>query len=1390
MSLTPQDGPGGLPSHHRPSHVIALGASAGGLASVQGFFEAMPMGTGLAFVLIQHLSPDHKSLMKEILSRHTKLQVDVARDGQSVESDSVYLIPPAKTLAIRDGVLFLMERDDRQGRSNPIDLFFESLAHDFGDRAIGVIFSGTGSDGTQGIRAIKHYGGLVMVQDSSAAFDGMPRSAIGTGLADFVLPPDMMPRRLLRYVGCSRTPILQASDESNLQMLERILAAVAEKTAVDLTRYKPQSLAPRIEKRMRVQSVENLDDYYALLQSSANEAHALMHELLIGVTLFFRDPGAFEALRREVLPVMFESLDEHSVLRVWVPACSTGEEAYSLAMVIDEFLSRSAGSQQFKIFATDLDDRAIRHASAGFYARTIDAQLTQQQLLRYFAREGDGYRVTSRIRDRVVFAKHNVVNDPAFTRIDLLSCRNMLTYLQSDLQDKVLANLCYSLRAQGFLMLGATEALGPAKPAFHEVDAQWRIYRKRSTGTALPLNTALPLPPAMRAPMADARSAASSEEAQLYEKTSTLLLSRQGDAAAIIDEESSVRHVFGRGSEFLTVPEGTPTQDITRLLTGDLRMSVIRMLREAKEGQTGLLCEVSRRGRDSEPMVTRATLDTIPLDRGRPPLFLLTLQDLGAPDPDQALVRVEPPGDNHHLRDLEAEIASMREHLQSTIEALETANEELQSTNEELIASNEELQSTNEELHSVNEELHTVNTEHQRKLGEQEMLTSDLEHLLKITEIGTIFLDSSFRVRKFTPAIAKIAPLMQQDIGRPIANLNHGLVDVDLVAQAKGVVASGRSSESEAQSADGKHLLMRAVPYRDQADTLAGVVFSFVDITAIEETRKSLAESESRFRQIAENISEIFWMRDPKTQALLYVSPAFERLWRIPADKLLQDPSAWFEPIHASDRGRVEQAYAEDLSSGRLDIEYRITREEGAETWIRDRGFPIHDEAGQLVRVTGLAQDVTSRHQHELTLRRNAETLDSLANTDPLTELANRRGLERTLNCELERCRRGGGTLVAVLADCDDFKSVNDGFGHAVGDIVLREISQRLLVKLRPTDHLARVGGDEFLALLPDTRPAEAYRLAERLRLSVTDVPLVLGDNTLQLSASFGVAPVPPDLISLDEVLGELHSSLATSKRGGKNRVSADDATEAEALQGNIVDALRRGTGFRVFAQPLRRLADGEIVGYELLSRGPAGVFEAPDDFFRLSIENNILTLVDLACLKNCLRAALAGQDAPPQRHGQPRFHVNLYPSTLLDATPDRLASLFENRTLATDLCLELSEQQFIGEPTYLAQRVKLVRDLGVKVALDDVGFGRSSLEALVTLEPDLIKIDRGFVQGCAEDAGKRRTLQRLLHVADSLSASVIAEGIETEDDRTVLLDLGVGVGQGFLWEPPSSFAA
>ncbi|MBI1247596.1 chemotaxis protein CheR [bacterium] len=834
-----------------PSYVVGVGASAGGLEALERLFENMPTDSGMAFVVVQHLSPDFKSLMDELLARRTDIPIYRVTDGMRLQANAIYLIPPKKNMELSGGCLHLTAQN--VGSLNlPIDIFFRSLAKDAKEKAIAVVLSGTGSDGSRGIQDVHEAGGLVVVQSiQSAGFDGMPRSALGTGITDVVCPPDSIASRILEYIQSPATFINQEAGEEDLpdsSEFVTIFKLFRNQYGIDFSMYKPTTIVRRIERRLKLARCGSLAEYSKLVEGDARELDVLYRDLLVEVTQFFRDLEAFQKLRNSVIPGLLDQAIETGELRIWVPGCATGEEAYSLAMLATEAIERRGLKIELKLFASDVHQTSMETASSGVYSSASVSRMPLEFRDRFFTRIGDLYHISTDLRQKVIFAPHDITKDPPFTRIDLISCRNVLIYFNQDVQKRVISLFHFGLNVGGVLFLGPSESIGELEREFEPIDRQWRVYRKLRNVRLADTGPISPQPPLTRVVYTRPSYVATQtrgDKSWTVPEAYDHLLSKYVPPSLLINQHLELVHSFGDTRRLLVQPEGKATLDVLKMVEGDLRTAMNAALHKASTKEETIAFEGVRVRSDLGESLYRIVAE--PYHKGSEKMYLVSLEQMAAPvqtSQDMEPVQFDSADQSaQRIVALERELDYTKETLQATVEELETSNEELQSANEELVASNEELQSTNEELHGVNEELFTVNSEHQKKISELTQLTEDMDHLLKSTQIGTVFLDTDLKIRKFTVEAKDAFHILDQDIGRPISHIAHNLKDVELVEEARNVLETHRPVERAIESRLGKTYLMRLLPYEGTRGS-DGVVVTLIDTSRILSLHRQLEESD------------------------------------------------------------------------------------------------------------------------------------------------------------------------------------------------------------------------------------------------------------------------------------------------------------------------------------------------------------------------------------------------------------------------------------------------------------------------------------------------------------------------------------------------------------------
>lgn len=846
-----------------PFLIVGIGASAGGLEAFKEFFSLMPNSPEMAFVLVQHLDPTHKSLMVELLSKHTNMQVMEVKDKTKVAKNHVYIIPPNKDMAIFNGILHLMEPFKARGFRKPIDFFFRSLADDQGDHAVGIILSGTGTEGTLSLKDIKGHGGLSIVQDpKTAQYDGMPRNAIAAGSEDFVLPVKEMPELLIKYSKNKNLKLIEKPIEKvkTKDLLEKIFILLRNETGCNFGDYKDSTVIRRIEKRMAINQIDKLENYIKYLQKNTEEVLKLFGELLIGVTSFFRDKEPFEVLMQKVIPNIIQQKSDGDTIRIWVPGCSTGEEAYSIAILFDEAIRKQQKSLKVQIFATDIDENAINLARLGVYPDTIATDVSTKHLNSYFNAETNSYRIKKEIRDQIVFAEHNLIKDPPFSKQDMISCRNFLIYLNIEAQKKVFAIFHYALVNDGILFLGSSESLGEYSDIFEIIDRKHKIFKRKSVQPdkmpGIRYNFRDPLT-TIKKPSTNIQMRTQHDTLAMI--TERILLANYAPACAIIDIKGDAVYFYGNTGKYLQPTPGEAHLNIVDMARKGLKSNLRRIISKTRKSQKLEVLKDIQVKTNGKSQTIKLSAQPLNQSVNNEDHLMIIFEDDETVAEKPSVLKKNQIENVSEVSALEQELATTKEYLRSTIEELEVSNEELKSSNEELQSSNEELQSTNEELEtskeelqSVNEEIITVNTELQGKIDELAHAYDDMNNLLASTEIGTIFLDAKLNIKRFTPSMSRIINLIKSDIGRPVEHLSSNLHYDGLVADIKKVLEKLTPFTSAVQSLDGIWYQMQIMPYKTSQNMIEGVVITFVDITQ----EKLLTEELKRFKENYEHLLE------------------------------------------------------------------------------------------------------------------------------------------------------------------------------------------------------------------------------------------------------------------------------------------------------------------------------------------------------------------------------------------------------------------------------------------------------------------------------------------------------------------------------------------------------
>ena len=982
------------PSQAQDLFVVGIGASAGGLKPLEEFFEHLDRNCGAAFVVIQHLSPDFKSLMKELLERCTRMAIYRVTEGITLQPNSIYLIPPGKNLILDGNKLHLIQQKDRRHRelNFPIDIFFKSLAQEMQSRSLGVVLSGTGSDGTKGLSAINRAGGFTLVQEpTSAQFDGMPRSAIATGAIDRILSPKDLARTIYQLV---RLPIPAQENRDRLvdpQTIQQITEIIDRHESTDFSHYKISTLTRRIYRRYLMTGCNDFDEFIQLLNTSVTERESLRQDLLISVTQFFRDRPAWDFLAEDIIPQLIERAQPEAEIRCWVIACATGEEAYSLAMLLDEAIADSDKSLKFKIFATDIDAIALEKATSGIYSQAIEREIEPERLQRYFVAKDNRWQIVRELRKKLLFAPHDLTKDAGFTRMNLVCCRNILIYFRPQLQQQVLRNLHYSLVNQGVLFLGEAETLGQIESEFTALVKQAKIYQKKRD---IRLHTSFRGfdKPISQIPFYTPAKVTGTLLEPMLERAFSAFLAKYQATCLLVDRHHKLFHTFNDGIDILKMPKGKMTTDITKLVVTDLQLPLITALHRSKSERTsvsysGIRVRLLEQLRYLKLEVTYNESSKLADD-----FFTIVVQSDDLPIQSTGEKFEVDTTTSQRIVELNYELQQTRENLQAVIEELEATNEEQQATNEELTASNEELQSTNEELHSVNEELYTVNVEYQSKIEELTELNNDISNLLSSTDIGVVFLDRHLKIRKFTSAATVAINLVEADLNRPLEHITHNLDCDDLLSVLQEVLQTQTVVDREVKLVKQNfHLLMRVNPYLLENGSLDGVVISFIDVDELKKTQKqihsinldlqqsqfqlrqlnqqlearvkerthALQRSEARLRAVLETTTSIIYIKDLEGRYLLANREYLDSMAISEAEILGKSDRDLFPPTIADELMAHDRQVIASGSVLRFEERANLPQK-GLRTYISIKA-PLIDDRQQVYAVCSISTDISEQ---------------------------------------------------------------------------------------------------------------------------------------------------------------------------------------------------------------------------------------------------------------------------------------------------------------------------------------------------------------------------------------------------------------------------------------------
>ncbi|MGA1868011.1 MAG: CheR family methyltransferase [bacterium] len=971
-------------SHHREQGtwfpIVGIGTSSGGLGALEVFFSKMPPDSGMAFVIIQHPTPDQKSSMSTILKKYTAMKILEAAEGMKIDVNCVYFNPPGKDMVIKNRIFSLRGPVKKKDVTLSINCFFRSLSEEEGDKSICIILSGNTIDATSGLKAVKDAGGIVIVQEEDEAGNSMmPKRAINTGCADYIVPVEKMPDELINYVAHSyiaEDPLTVKTDREDIEDgLRKIITEIHSKTGHDYSDYKKNTLLRRIERRMAICKINKIEDYVEYLYQSPAEVNILFEDFLLGVTNFFRDKEAFEVLRVKVLPDLLKKRRIGSPVRIWVPGCGTGEEAYSIAMLLKEIMKHYKKKPKIQIFATDLNAKSIQHARLALYPASIAADVSPERLTRFFIRDGNTYRAKKEIREMILFAVQCVIHHPPFSRLDMISCRNLLMYLDPDLQKKLLTLFKFALVDNGLLFLGSSESLGACDSFFSPVDKRWRIFKLKEKNIAETIYChSLPVFYGPYSHLKNDGKTLSNKEV-VYRLAEKMVLDNYSPPSVLINDKFEILYFMGHTHKYLTPPTGEASLNIMKMVRGGLQYRLGAIFRKALKEKKSIVCENMHIEQKSGTRIVDLIVKPLMDQNVQHGLMLVVFNEKTSSDPAALKNKKisESRESEAYIKSLEQELHYTKDHLERTIEELETSNEdlmmtneELQSANEEIRSSNEELETSREELQSTNEELRVVNCELEEKIEELCRANNDMNNLLASTEIGTIFLDEKLCIKRYTPCIAHIFHLRDSDIGRPLDEITSTIKYDYLKQDAQEVLKTLTHKEMELESAEGIRYSMRILPYRTQENFIKGIVITFVDITALKHAEKALIAEKNRAQKYLDVAGAILVVIDADQKVSLINQKGAEVLGFDEKEIIGKN---WFDNfIPERFRDEVKVVFNKLMTAEIEPVEYYenpVLTKDGRERMIAWHNIILKDSSGNIMCTLSSGEDITERKQAE-----------------------------------------------------------------------------------------------------------------------------------------------------------------------------------------------------------------------------------------------------------------------------------------------------------------------------------------------------------------------------------------------------------------------------------------